>query len=184
MLPERLSLRAFPVGEVGELKLRPGAIVVREGFWNPRGKGKGRKQGGGDSRGESRWVSQLWPPGTPSFPDSRCLTSSFLAETLSHMRPSAEGLSQGILREKGAQLQEGQRCPQGKAFLPPTPETVCLVTGPTARAWGSEAGGDWLWEGEANQDLRCPEGLFSAHFLRPQRSEQGPEARNTGLTVG
>lgn len=66
-----------------------------------------------------------WPPGTPSFPDSHCLTSSFLAETLSHMRPSAEGLSQGILREKGTQLQEGQRCPQGKAFLPPTPETVC-----------------------------------------------------------
>lgn len=46
------------------------------------GKGKGRKHRGGISREESTWVSQLWPPGTPSFPDSHRLTSSFLAETL------------------------------------------------------------------------------------------------------
>lgn len=56
------------------------------------------------------------------------------------MRHSAEGLSQGILREKGTQLQEGRRCPQGKAFLPPQKQSVPWHKPGEVKLEGTESG--------------------------------------------
>ena len=110
MLLECFSL----LGSTGELEPSPGAVMGRDGFWDPWGQGEGREQrGGGCREGTQVGGSRLWLPGTLSL-DSGRLTKSFLEEVLSHRRHSAKGLSRGQHTAAGA-----RGAP--KASLPPTP---------------------------------------------------------------
>lgn len=87
--------------------------MVGEGFWNPWG-GEQRAERRGLQREKQAGGSWPWPLGTCSFQDSGCLTSRFLAETLSHVRHWAGGSH----RDKEHSCR-GTEVPRGEAFLPP-----------------------------------------------------------------
>lgn len=128
------------------------AIMVRGGLWKTRGRESSEEVTPEGKAGE--WPR---PRGTHSFQDSGCLTSSFLAETLSHVRPRVDELSQG----PGTQLQGDGDAP--RPGLLPAPEIAC--SGPTARrAWGSKAEEGGGGRGEGTRTTTNPRGC-SRHIL-------------------
>lgn len=109
-----------------------------------------RREEGTPERRAGEW-EPVWPPGTPSSPDSGRLTSSFLAKILSHRRHSAEGLSRGqgtqLLGDRGASKASPSSHPRNSLSWPWSSDCEPVEVKPEMAGGG---------EGEGDQDHHSP----------------------------